>query len=428
MDAVCIGFGPAGIALSCVFEDARESGAPLAGLSLRFLEAAPDTQWHRELLLSGTDINHHVLRDLVTPRNPRSRYSFAMYLKDQGRMFDFGLLGRPASRHEWSDYVRWVSAQVDGQTQFNAPIGEILPVMDNGRLTHVRIETPHGSLVTRNVVLSNGSATYIPEPFQALLSQTLFHTSQFLTRLQAFGESLPKRWLVLGSGQSASESVLELIARTSNIHVHCVHRSAGFKLTQLGQFPNRVFAPDHVDYFHSLNPAARQRFLERSRATNYAGIDPDESQKLFSLIYEDAIAGRKRLQTHAYSEVSAVEKTSQGYRVTLTDTFSLRSQVVEVDVIVLGTGYQQHLLPPLLSNLQPWLKADLDGGLMIDRDYRIATQGQCEVRLWVNGLSERSHGISDSQSFSLMAVRAERIACGLEHAVQAQSLEPLLTE
>ncbi len=427
-DAVCIGFGPAGIALSCVFEDARDAGSPLGELSLCFLEAAHDTQWHRELLLSGTDINHHVFRDLVTPRNPRSRFSFAMYLKDKGRLFDFGLLGRPASRHEWSDYLRWVSAQVDGQTQFNAPVSEILPVMEEGRLSAVCVETPNGFVETRNIVLSSGSAPSIPELFQGLLGPTLFHTSQFLTRLRAFGDSLPKRWLVVGSGQSASESVLELIARERDILLHSVHRSAGFKLTQLGQFPNRVFAPDHVDYFHSLDPAARQRFLCWSRSTNYAGIDPDESQKLFSLIYEDAIASRQRLRTHAYSEISQVEKTTDGYRVTLTDTFSLRSQVLEVDVIVLGTGYQQPVIPPLLSNLQPWLKADVDGGLVIDRDYRVATQGQCDVNVWVNGLSERSHGISDSQSFSLMALRAERIALGLERAVQAQTLEPLLTE
>lgn len=427
-DAVCVGFGPAGIALACAFEDARESGATLAQLSLGYLEAAPDTQWHRELLLSGTDINHHVFRDLVTPRNPRSRFSFAMYLKAKGRLFDFGLLGRPASRHEWSDYLRWVSAQVDGQTQFNAPIKEILPVMRDGRLSHVRVEPPTGSLITRNIVLSSGSASHIPEAFQALLGPTLFHTAQFLSRLQVFGAALPKRWLVVGSGQSASESVLELLSRNGNIHVHSVHRSAGFKLTQLGQFPNRVFAPDHVDYFHSLEPAARQRFLAWSRSTNYAGIDPDESQKLFSLQYEDSLTGRERLRTHAYSEISALEKTADGYRVTLTDTFSLRSQVVDVDVIVLGTGYQQHLLPPLLSNLQPWLKTDLDGGLVIDREYRVATQGQCDVQLWVNGLSERSHGISDSQSFSLMALRAERIALGLERAVQAQAREALPTE
>ncbi|OUM07907.1 L-lysine 6-monooxygenase [Pseudomonas syringae] len=427
-DAICIGFGPAGIALACAVEDAREANEPLGNLSMRYLEAAPDTQWHRELLLSGTDINHHVFRDLVTPRNPRSRFSFAMYLKDQGRMFDFGLLGRPASRHEWSDYLAWVSRQVDSQTLFNSPVTEIDPVIRNGRLHEVRVYTPEASFTTRNVVLSGGSAPRIPQAFEALLGPTLFHTSQFLTRLQAFGEQLPKRWLVLGSGQSASESVLELLGRDPSIEVHSVHRSAGFKLTQLGQFPNRVFAPEHVDYFHSLDPAARQRFLDCSRSANYAGIDPDESQKLFSLIYEDAIAGRKRLQTYGYSVITALEHNDDGYRVVLTDTFSQRTQVLEVDAVVLGTGYQQHLIPPLLSGLQPWLKTDLEGGLAIDRDYRVAMQDECEVSIWINGLSERSHGISDSQSFSLMALRAERIAVALEQAVEPLADAALLAQ
>lgn len=426
-DAVCIGFGPAGIALACAFADAREANDPLGALSVRYLEAAQDSQWHRELLLAGTDINHHVFRDLVTPRNPRSRFSFAMYLKEHGRLFDFGLLGRPASRHEWSDYLAWVAAQVDSQTCFNTPVTGIDPVLRHGRLHELRVCTPDTCFTTRNVVLSSGSAPRIPPAFEALIGPTLFHTSQFLSRLQAFGEHLPKRWLVLGSGQSASESVLELVSRDAGIEVHSVHRSAGFKLTQLGQFPNRVFAPDHVDYFHSLDPAARQRFLDWSRSTNYAGIDPDESQKLFSLIYEDAIAGRKRLQTYAYSVISAIEPVAEGYRVELTDTFSQRTQVLEVDAVVLGTGYQQYLIPPLLSGLQPWLQADVDGGLLIDRDYRVATQGECDVNIWVNGLSERSHGISDSQSFSLMALRAERIATALQQAV-APAAEPLLAQ
>jgi L-ornithine N5-oxygenase len=429
-EAVCIGFGPAAIALSCAFEDAREAGLPLGDLSVRYLEAASYTQWHPELLLSGTDINHHVFRDLVTPRNPRSQYSFAMYLKAHDRMFDFGLLGRPASRHEWSDYVAWVSRQVDAHTRFDAPVEEVLPILRDGRLerVQVRIRNQNETFSTRHLVLSTGSAPRIPELFRPLLGPSLFHTSQFLTRLDAFGADLPKRWLVVGSGQSASESVLELIGRNPGVEVHSVHRSAGFRLTQLGQFPNRVFAPDHVDYFHSLEPAARHRFLDWSRSTNYAGIDPDESQKLFSLIYEDRIAGRRRLRTHAYRGVSDIQPAGAGYRVTLTDTFSGLSETLAVDAVVLGTGYQQYRVPPLLSNLQPWLKADSDGGLLIDRDYRVATQGDCAVKIWVNGLSERSHGISDSQSFSLMALRAERIAGALERAVAATAHESILAQ
>ncbi|MBA6118046.1 SidA/IucD/PvdA family monooxygenase [Pseudomonas putida] len=421
-DALCIGFGPAGVALSCVLEDAREQRESLGDLDLAFLEAATDCQWHRELLLDGTDINHHVFRDLVTPRNPRSRFSFAMYLKDKGRMFDFGLLGRPASRHEWSDYITWVARQVDGHTHYDTHVVEILPVCEDGELREVRVETTRGTFTTNRLVLSSGSVPNIPAQFQAMTGARVFHTSHFLSRLAAFGDQMPKRWLVVGSGQSASESVLELLTRNPQAVVHSLHRSAGFKLTQLGQYPNRVFGPDHVDYFHSLDSTSRKRFLDNSRSSNYAGIDPDESQKLFSLQYEDAIAGRQRLLTYGYHQVSAVSRVGEGYRVTLIDTFSQRQREIEVDAIVLATGYAQEKVPSLLAGLQPWLASGEDGGLSIDRDYRIETRDDCQVRLWVNGLSERSHGISDSQSFSMMALRAGRIAQGLVDQPQRQAV------
>jgi L-ornithine N5-oxygenase len=408
-DVVNIGFGPAGIALACVQEDARENNSSLQDIKMLHLEKADDTVWHGELLLTGTDINHSVFRDLVTPRNPRSRFSFAMYLKDKKRMFDFGLLGRPASRHEWSDYIRWVSSQVDDNTLFSTPAQEIQPIVEGGELHGLKVVTERDTYTTKNIVLSSGSQPRIPDQFLPHLGERVFHTSQFLSHLKRFGEALPARWLVLGSGQSASESVIELLKRREDITLHSVHRSLGFRLTQLGQFPNRVFSPEHVDYFHQLDNASRRQFLEWSKATNYAGIDPDESQTLFSFVYEDRICGRERLHIRPWCEIVDVRQSDNGYRITLADIFSGKEDIVEVDVIVLATGYQQPRIPALLTQLQPWLEQDQDGGLRIDRDYRVALRETNGVNIYVNGLSERSHGISDSQSFSLMALRAERI-------------------
>ncbi|PQQ37711.1 hypothetical protein C6H68_11435 [Photorhabdus luminescens] len=82
------------------------------------LEKADSCAWHPNLLLPSTDINHHVYRDLVTPRNPQSPYSFAMYLKEKNRLFKFGLLGRPASRFEWSDYMIWVGQKLENYVQY----------------------------------------------------------------------------------------------------------------------------------------------------------------------------------------------------------------------------------------------------------------------------------------------------------------------
>ncbi|MFU9136837.1 SidA/IucD/PvdA family monooxygenase [Erwinia tasmaniensis] len=408
-DVVNVGFGPAGIALACVQEDAKENNSSPQDIKMLHLEKSDDTVWHGELLLSGTDINHSVFRDLVTPRNPRSRFSFAMYLKDKNRMFDFGLLSRPASRHEWSDYIRWVSSQVDKNTLFSTPAKEILPVVEGGELHGLKVVTEHDTYLTKNIVLSSGSQPHIPDKFLPYLGERVFHTSHFLSCLKRFGEALPARWLVLGSGQSASESVIELLKRREDITLHSVHRSPGFRLTQLGHFPNRVFSPEHVDYFHQLDNVSRRKFLEWSNATNYAGIDPDESQTLFSFVYEDRICGRERLLIRPYSEVVDVRQSDNGYKITLADIFSGKEEIIEVDVIVLATGYQQARIPALLTQLQPWLAQDQDGGLLIERNYRVALRETKGVNIYVNGLSERSHGISDSQSFSLMALRAEKI-------------------
>ena len=150
-------------------------------------------------------------------------------------------------------------------------------------------------MLFRSSSRSSGSQAHIPEMYRPLLGARVFHTARFLSSLNALGDDLPRRWLVIGSGQSASESILELLGRRRDILVHSIHRSGGFRLTQLGQFPNQVFSPEHVDYFHRLSADARRQFLAWSRSTNYAGIDPDESVKLFSIVYEDALKGRQRL-------------------------------------------------------------------------------------------------------------------------------------
>jgi L-ornithine N5-oxygenase len=82
LDVVSVGFGPAGIALACALEDEAEDNGKKPFARVRFFEKGRDSTWHGAFLLAGTDINHHVFRDLVTPRNPRSRFSFAMYLKE----------------------------------------------------------------------------------------------------------------------------------------------------------------------------------------------------------------------------------------------------------------------------------------------------------------------------------------------------------
>ena len=81
-DVIGIGFGPANIALAAALEERQ------AGFKIAFLEQMKAPAWQPAMLLSGSDIQNNPLRDLVTPRNPRSRYSFTNFLHEHGRLFE----------------------------------------------------------------------------------------------------------------------------------------------------------------------------------------------------------------------------------------------------------------------------------------------------------------------------------------------------
>lgn len=413
LDVASVGFGPAGIALACALEDEAEDSGKKPYQHVRFFEKGCDSTWHGAFLLAGTDINHHVFRDLVTPRNPRSRFSFAMYLKEKGRLYKFGLLGRPASRVEWSDYISWVAAQLKEYVSYDEGVTEILPVTESGILRAVDLVTAQGTYRTRRLILSHGSLPRIPEVFDPHLGGRVFHTSQYLKNVHLGGGPIAQRWLVLGSGQSAGEAVAHLLGAAPTTQVHSVHRGVGFRVGQLGQFPNMAFLPEHVDYFHELEPARRTKVFDEIRSTNYAGIDADESQALYSFMYEGEVSGHQRLNLHTWSSVVSVEKVGGAYSVLLRDSNTGLETTLYVDGIVLGTGYEQLPVPPLLTLLQPWLLRDDDGALEVDRHYRVGLQNSEGVHIFANGTSEKNHGISDAQSFSMLALRAQQLTDAL---------------
>lgn len=246
VDALGIGFGPAGIALASAIGDSMEHGSASPIGNVKFVEALSAPAWHPEFILPGTDINHHVLRDLVTPRNPRSRFSFAMYLHEKGRLYKFGILGRPASRLEWSDYISWVAGQLSHLVVYGQRVIEILPNVRDGVLVSLDAVTAGGVWRTKQLILSTGSQPNIPDAVRPHLGTHVFHTSQYLSRIKAFGRQLPKRWLVIGSGQSSSEAIIDIFQRRQDCNVVSLHRSSGFKLAQFGHFPNLAFVPERV--------------------------------------------------------------------------------------------------------------------------------------------------------------------------------------
>ena len=107
-----------------------------------------------------------------------------------------------------------------------------------------------------------------------------------------------------------------------------------------------------------------------------------------------------------FTQIESVSQTSDKLTLHTCDPYTLERSSVEADYVFLGTGYKQDYVPPLLSQLQPWLSLGSDNGVQVEQNYRLTTAPSFRPAIFVNGLSERSHGIGEGQSFSLLAMRA----------------------
>src|SRR5574342_304268 len=90
VELLAIGAGPANLALGVAIEELASE--ELSDRAL-IVEQHDDIVWQRGMLLPWTLSQVSFLKDLVTRRNPRSRYSFVNYLHSIGRLDAFINLG-----------------------------------------------------------------------------------------------------------------------------------------------------------------------------------------------------------------------------------------------------------------------------------------------------------------------------------------------
>jgi L-ornithine N5-oxygenase len=406
-----VGFGPAGIALATAIEDWREAEghSPSEHPKVKFFERRHDSGWQSALLLPGTDINHHFLRDVATPRNPRSRFTFTNYLKEKGRLFSFGLLRGAATRIEWSDYVLWVANQLQQYAAYDTEVTAIEPWIEDGVVKLLKVQTSAGSALTESAVINGGQKAKVPEEFKPWLGDRFFHTSNFLPAIANLDRSAPLTFVVVGSGQSAAESIIYLADEFKHSRFFSVHRRIGFKLLDDGHFSTQIYFPEETDYFHNLRPDHRAHALQDIWLTNYSTIDWEVSRTLYAKMYEATVLGEERVFILNRRRVADIERKNGKYMLNLADVYSGDPMRVEADVVILCTGFMEEIFPACLQKLRPYLEVDETGGLEVDREYQVASRESFRPRIFLNGLCERTHGMSDSTSFSMMALKAGRI-------------------
>lgn len=412
-DLIGVGFGPAGIALETAIRDSEEDVNKKSYKRL-FIEQNKSSAWMPEMLLPGTDIQHHFLRDFATPRNPRSKYTFSNYLFEKGRVFSFGLLGIP-SRTEWSDYVQWVAKQVDNNALYNEEVKLIEPLFENNEVEGLRVHTKdtlnskENIYTTKNIILNSGRKPFIPNIFKDKVGDKVIHASKFKSTIKNIDEQDSPSFTIVGSGQNSVEIMLYLANKFPNSKINSVIRHTGFRLYELGHFTNEVFFPDFTNYFYSLSQEKRDKLFEQIKHTNYSAVDNDVSEALYWKIYEDKIRGEEQIKLHRCKEINSVSSGHNFYSLNFKDIYSGEEGSIDTNYIILCTGFYEEKYPEVLEPMKEYIKFSNDNSISVSQDYRVETTSNVKANIYLNGLTERTHGIGDAASFTMMATKAQRI-------------------
>ncbi|KAF9886176.1 hypothetical protein FE257_012002 [Aspergillus nanangensis] len=434
-DLLCVGFGPASLSIAIALHDAldpclNKAGTP-AGWQPKvcFLEKQKQFAWHSGMLVPGSRMQISFVKDLATMRDPRSSFTFLNYLHQKDRLIHFTNLSTflPA-RMEFEDYMRWCASRFSDVVAYGEEVIDVVPgkadvdgsVVEFFTVRSRNIET--GEISSRNarkVVLALGGRAKMPEGLPR--DPRILHSSQYCTSLPSLLKEDGKAYNigVLGSGQSAAEIYHDLQKRYPNSRTTLIMRDTAMRPSDDSPFVNEVFNPERVEKFYNLPTGERQRSLKADKATNYSVVRLELIEEIYNTMYNQRVKnadetqwqhrilpGRKvtRVEHHGTNDrmrihVKAAKDTTESI-------VGEGKEVLEVDALMVATGYYRNAHEQLLQNVQHLRPAGQEQWNP-HRDYRVdldAGKVSEYAGIWLQGCNEKTHGLSDS----LLSVLASR--------------------
>ncbi len=426
-DVVGIGFGPSNLSLAVALEE-HETQASEAPVTAAFFERQDSFGWHRNMLLPSTTMQISFLKDVATFRNPVSRYSFVSFLHASGRLAQFvNNQDFFPTRREFHQYLEWVAANFTDRVSYGSEVTGVRLPQGHDRIDgpaclelDVRDRATGGTRIVRahNVVVSTGLVPNLPGGVRA--DERVWHSSEFLTKYRRMNPAELKSVAVVGAGQSAAEITRFLHDELPHAQVYSVIPSYGYALADDTPFANQVFDPAAVDDYYFGTDQTRQAFWDYHKNTNYSVVDDDVIRDLYRRSYEEEVRGERRLRFLNLTRVSEVKRSGDETRILLTNG---ENRELDVDACVFATGYRGMEPTGLLGDLDRHCLRDEAGRYRVERDYRLVTDSELSSGIYLQGGTERTHGLTSSL-LSNIAVRSGEIADSvISHRRVEQELE-----
>ena len=412
-DVIGVGFGPANIAVAIAFEEMEFKG------SVKFLESRKNSIWQENMLFENSDIQNHPLRDLVTPRNPRSKYSFTNFLFENDRLYEHLNTGLHLPfRLEYAQYIAWVVEHFTHLVEYNSRVEMIELIQDKDEMDVYKISDQNGATYySYSVIVAPGREPNIPEIYQNVHSERIIHLTNFLKTINELPTESLKRIAVVGGSQSAVEIILYLSEMFPESDVIGLTRVFGYKQKDVNPFTGEVYYPSFVNLFHKSDDATKKRLIDDLNLTNYSASDADVLDELYHKMYKQKITNKQKISIHRSAEIKSVKSEAEDVIQLLISKVECEDPLEEkVNLVILATGFKNfgigindERFPKILRGLYDHLAIEENDFLRINLDYSVPMTNGKIASCFLNGLCESSHGMGDAGSFSLLALRSGEI-------------------
>lgn len=368
-----------------------------------FLDQKPVFNWHSELMFSDADMQTSFLKDLVTPVDPTSPYSFLNYLVEHGLFYSFmNTNRRVVTRREFEMYCQWVSEKLAQTLQFNSSIDSV--DFENNKFI---VKTKTETYTTDHLSIATGLTPRIPDCAKEHIGANVFHAKSSL--LQNL-DLTHKKVVIVGGGQTGVEifrnALLGKWGKVKNIRL--ISRRQNLEPLDESPFTNEYFTPSYVADFFTLEQEHKDPIVKAQKLAS-DGNTPHYLERLYNDLYQLKHVQKADLDFKILPQrgLIGLEKTATGHKAIVQNNFLRSTETLEADVIILSTGFMI-TTPKILDPLKHLLSFDSEGRFIINRNFDLEWKGPAKNKIYALNFSRHRHGIAEPQT-SLMAWRSATI-------------------
>ncbi|MEZ9626855.1 lysine N(6)-hydroxylase/L-ornithine N(5)-oxygenase family protein [Aliivibrio fischeri] len=395
LDLAGIGVGPFNLSIASLLD-------PQKHINATFFESRESFAWHPGLLLDNTNMQTMFLKDLVSAVYPESPYSFLSYLVKNKKFYRFLSAELSCiSRHEFSDYLAWVSQQLSN-VKFSTHVEN---VEFNG--DSFEIQTNNGVYEAKNLCIGTGKVPFIPECAVPHIGPSVFHAAEMGLRSRDFTN---KRVVIVGGGQSGADIFLNVLREKwgKPASLDWVSRRSNFQPLDEASFTNEFFTPDYVNAFVNLAPNVKQSEIEAQKLTS-DGITQLALLDIYRELYHrfDVLKEDKWVRLLPHRTMNSLNINEFEFSLGIHNALSQQLEIHQADIVILATGFKSPY-PTCLNSILPLLDLDAQGRYQLTPEFELKWKGSKNNKIFAVNAGMHSHGIAEPQ-LSLMAWRSARI-------------------